>query len=299
MNSSSNHNNNQDEQNHNVSATNNNSVDALNEQLAAESVRIQLELDRLKTRRRMIEEQRRALAAAAGSSSLTPQRNSNTNNNSTTTTTTKNNNNHNNESANQSRSASATRAGRHHQDPSSIMMVSHQYNANTNSSSRSPSNNIINTVTHSGDLPLGGTKRKEILPESKRRSLLLQHNSPHFQMKEAIKASLLHDSAIVSGTFMPNPHASRNGSFGRAARFSQPQSMAGRHSNAPLYYLSYDMQQLQGPKCRDGQRGQLITASGRGRVGTNVNSHWNDAKGGVAPGPGAYTPRYWFCSNSK
>ncbi len=156
---------------------------------------------------------------------------------------------------------------------------------------------LVSAVTHSGDLPPGGTRREAILSEAQRRRQLQRRASPHFQMKEAIKASLLHDSAIVGGTFMPNPHASTCGSFARAARFSQPQPTAGRHAHEPLYYLSYDMQQLQGPRCRESQRGQLLTASGRGRVGTNVSAHWNDPRGGVAPGPGSYNPRFWFCSN--
>lgn len=235
----------------------------MNEQLAAESTRIQMELERLKTRRRMIEEQRRALAAA------TPLPHT------------------------------AVGSASHHNTTANANANNRSTSAAQMTSSFSDLTAATNVVTHSGDLPPGGTKRHAILPESKRRYLLLQSNNPHFQMKEAIKQSLLHDSTIVSGTFMPNPHASKQGSFGRAARFSAPQGVASGSDKDSTYYLSYDMQQLQGPKCRQAQRGQIITASSRGRAGANVNSHWNDPKGGVAPGPGAYTPRYWFCSNSK
>ncbi len=243
-----------------VSATNvtGGSADSLAGHLSAESARIQIELERLKTRRRLIEEQRRALAAA------TPP------------------------AAHADRSALSNRND--HTGRSRDSAPPHGRSTSANSF-RDPvvAADLTNIITHEGDLPPGGTSRKPILPEPKRRRLCI--NNPHFQMKEAIRDALQHDSTIVSGSFMPNPHTSRAGTFTRAVRFAKPVGVTQQ------YYLSYETQQLAGPNCRNDRR--VLTASMRGRVGTNVNSHWNDVTGGVAPGPGAYTPRFWFCSGQQ
>lgn len=262
-------------------------LDTLAGQLNQESVKIQIELERLKMRRRMIEEQRRALCAASPNTSTSHQGSRSTSHNlplavpARPSTVCENNNNNNN---NASALLLAGGGGR------SASSAKSQYTVHSacghRSSSVASAGELTNVVTHPGDLPPGGTRRHPIPGELPRRKRC--ERSAHYQMKEAIREALEHDSCVVGGGFMPNPHTSKQGTFGRAARFAVPIGKVN-------YYLSYDVQQLQGPNCKGDRR--VLTASCRGRAGTNVNSHWNDAKGGVAPGPGAYTPRTWFLSN--
>jgi hypothetical protein len=119
-----------------------------------------------------------------------------------------------------------------------------------------------------------------ILTEKQRIELLAKRQ---LDLKEQMRQSWEHDSTLVGGFFFlkSNPHVS---TFGRAARFQPVVGQKGQ------YWLSRDMECLQSKDMKYNR--PHLTASSRGREGTNVNSHWNDSKGGVAPGPGAYTPRF-------
>mmetsp|Transcript_815 Transcript_815/g.2813 ORF Transcript_815/g.2813 Transcript_815/m.2813 type:complete len:212 (-) Transcript_815:201-836(-) len=147
-----------------------------------------------------------------------------------------------------------------------------------NSARRSRSNVSGNLTVHD---PPGATHVQPIEPEETRRQKLPK--TSYLEMKDAMKASWYRDSTLVSGFFLTRP-AGRGGTFGRSERFSKPVGMKEQ------YYLSNDIQRMQSREVRlDRRRYQVAT---RGATGTNVNSHWNDSKGGTAPGPGAYTPRY-------
>ena len=112
--------------------------------------------------------------------------------------------------------------------------------------------------------------------------LLSTVHDPSRSMKEAIRRSMHVDSTLVGGYFNleDNPKV---GTFGRERRFINPQGNSH-------YYLSSDVEKMQ-RLARSGSRPHYSVAN-RGKSGCNVNSHWNDSKGGGAPGPGAYTPRY-------
>lgn len=133
--------------------------------------------------------------------------------------------------------------------------------------------------------PPGATHEQVIPPEHVRRER--QVATVDREMKEAMKRSWHADPTLVSGYFL-TAEVGRGGTFPRAKRFQQPVGMKSR------YYLSNETQKMQSSQLR-GDRQHLI-ASSRGRVGTNVTTHWDDSRGGGAPGPGAYTPRLRFLS---
>jgi hypothetical protein len=140
-------------------------------------------------------------------------------------------------------------------------------------------------VTHD---PPGATHVQPIEPETARRSKL--QKTSYLEMKEAMKDSWSRDSTLVSGYFMTRP-TGRGGTFGSSQRFSKPVGMKEQ------YYLANDVQRMQSREVRqDRRRYQVAT---RGATGTNVNSRWNDSKGGTAPGPGAYTPRFSAVSTAS
>jgi hypothetical protein len=102
-------------------------------------------------------------------------------------------------------------------------------------------------------------------------------------MKEAMKRSWEHDSCLVGGSFLvrDNPH---NTTFPRERRFGHLPNQKG------MYYLATDVEIMQ--ENARAEKRRYLTVSSRGRPGCNVRSNWNDSKGGCAPGPGAYTPRF-------
>lgn len=119
--------------------------------------------------------------------------------------------------------------------------------------------------------------------ERERRERLSTTRSAYRDMKEAMRASWQSDTALVGGYFLSQDNP-RVGTFGRARRFA---SLQGQRDQ---YHLGTDMQLMQeGARSRSRPH---FSVSNRGKSGCNVNSHWNDPKGGSAPGPGAYTPRY-------
>lgn len=128
--------------------------------------------------------------------------------------------------------------------------------------------------------PPGATHTEPIVVESKRREHLAR--TPYYEMKEAMRQAWHRDSALVSG-FFTTREVGKGGTFGRAERFAKPVGMKEQ------YYLSNDIQAMQSRAVRLDRRRYSVAT--RGNIGTNVNSHWNDSKGGCAPGPGAYTPR--------
>lgn len=105
----------------------------------------------------------------------------------------------------------------------------------------------------------------------------------YHEMKAAMRKSWESDSTLVGG-FFAQPDNPRNSTFGRERRFTPLTGTKGQ------YYLATDVEEMQrGAKMH---KVRHLTASSRGRPGCNVQSNWNDSKGGAAPGPGAYTPRY-------
>lgn len=110
------------------------------------------------------------------------------------------------------------------------------------------------------------------------------------EAKEAIKASWEHDSTLVGGYFLLKDN-NRVSTFGRAKRF---QNIVGQKE--PFYYLSTDVQMMQRSAKLPGYG---LSVASRGRQGCNVSTHWNDSKGGCAPGPGSYTPLFQKTSSSR
>jgi hypothetical protein len=147
-----------------------------------------------------------------------------------------------------------------------------------NSARRSASRSSMILPVHD---PPGATHVEDISMEARRREMMPK--TAALEMKEAMKKSWTRDSTLVSGFFL-KPETGRGGTFGRAQRFNKPVGMKEQ------YYLSNDVQRMQSRDVRLDRRKYVVAT--RGHIGTNVNSHWNDSKGGGAPGPGAYTPRF-------
>eukprot|EP00758_Cryptobia_borreli_P005845 Tbor_TRINITY_DN5002_c1_g5::TRINITY_DN5002_c1_g5_i1::g.14157::m.14157 len=152
---------------------------------------------------------------------------------------------------------------------------------------RSQGSGINRSSSNSVDFFLGPSMRpidhSTFIPsERERRKVLSQAQNPYREMKERIKMSWESDSTLVGGYFglKDNPHT---GSFSRARRFS---TLPGQ----TCYYLSTDIEKMQRQAVKGDRPHYSVT--NRGKSGCNVNSHWNNSKGGSAPGPGAYTPRY-------
>lgn len=129
-----------------------------------------------------------------------------------------------------------------------------------------------------------------ILPERKRVELRQAKGDVFVEMKQAMRRSWEHDSTLVGGFFLQKDNP-KVGTFGRSSKF---QPIVGRPGQ---YFLAQDVQKMQSNVIKGDTR--HLSVSTRGRVGTNVNSHWNDSKGGTAPGPGSYTPRYAILSSSS
>ena len=130
--------------------------------------------------------------------------------------------------------------------------------------------------------PPGATHIEPIVDERSRREH--QHHTVELEMKEAMKKSWENDPCLVSGFFLEK-QGTKAGTFGRAARFSNPVGMKGH-----FYYLSNDAQKMQSTGARYDKKRYCVAT--RGKFGANVNVHWNDSRGGGAPGPGTYTPRF-------
>ena len=135
--------------------------------------------------------------------------------------------------------------------------------------------------------PPGATHIEPIYDEQSRRSHFA-HATLQSDMKEQIRDSWQRDTTLLQGFFLPQYSSAKASTFGRAPRFQKPLGMCGP------YYLSSEMQRLQAQSTR--KKSTHLTVASRGQVGTNVNSNWSDVKGGIAPGPGAYTPRYGAAS---
>lgn len=120
-----------------------------------------------------------------------------------------------------------------------------------------------------------------IASEKERRELTEKNSLA--EMKTAMRQSWENDSALVGGFFCSKDNP-KNSTFGRSRRFTPVVGMKGQ------YHLSTDVMSMQ-EQAKNRQRKHYSVAN-RGKVGCNVNGHWNDSKGGAAPGPGAYTPRY-------
>jgi hypothetical protein len=145
----------------------------------------------------------------------------------------------------------------------------------THSSTRSSSVRSTNRSESAMD-------QKQTIPSEKERRERISH-SVYLEMKEEMKKAWQHDSTLIGGYFgmNDNPH---NCTFSRERRFVPLCGTKG------AYYLGTDVLEMQ-RKAKVGDN-QHLTAGSRGRSGCNVVSNWNDSRGGGAPGPGAYTPRY-------
>lgn len=121
-----------------------------------------------------------------------------------------------------------------------------------------------------------------IIPTESERRQRLKKNM-YYEMKEAMKASWECDTTTVGGWFLLKD-TSKIPTFSRERKFTPIVGQKG------LYYLGSDMVKLQ-KKAKSRNR-EYCGLHNRGATGCNVNSHWNDPVGGVAPGPGAYTPRF-------
>eukprot|EP00759_Apiculatamorpha_spiralis_P043894 PhF_6_TR41051/c0_g1_i1/m.62181 len=119
----------------------------------------------------------------------------------------------------------------------------------------------------------------------------LQHQ-PTPKSKEEILSSFAHDSSLQTGYFLDTTRV-RGISFSKAKRFS-----AANGTAVPDLHLTAAMEELQKEAKRQQQKGTggygatSGSVSSRGRYGETVTSHWNDVRGGTAPGPGSYTPRF-------
>ena len=124
--------------------------------------------------------------------------------------------------------------------------------------------------------------QKQVIPSEKERREAVAR-TVYLEMKEEMKRAWAHDSTLVGGFFglNDNPKAS---TFSRERRFVPLCGTKG------AYYLATDVLEMQ-RKAKE-LEAQNLTAGSRGRSGCNVVSNWNDSRGGGAPGPGAYTPRY-------
>eukprot|EP00757_Euglenozoa_sp_SAG-D1_P020738 gene20737-1117_t len=111
-----------------------------------------------------------------------------------------------------------------------------------------------------------------------------QHVDPHRSMREEMREGWTQDSTLTSGYFLMEDN--KVSSFGKEKRFSNPVGT----KNSGVYYLGSNMSQMQ-DKAKKGQTDVGGTSS-RLDPHMTVTSHWNDTRGGVAPGPGAYHPRY-------
>lgn len=246
---------------------------------------IQAEIESLKERRRQLEMQRRFAVAANAPTIAAAGRPFGSRASSAHTTSPR---------ASQNTSTEGAAVGRHREVNEAISSASrHLHVAETTprssvsrlhprrSHSQGPIDTSSRTLTASAIKPIDHTAF--IPSEQTRREKINAQPNPYRDMKEAMKASWQSDTTLIGGYFLveDNPKV---GTFGRARRFTQLQ---GQESP---YYLSTNVQLLQ-ERARSSSRPHF-SVSNRGKSGCNVNSNWNDPRGGVAPGPGAYTPRY-------
>ncbi len=145
----------------------------------------------------------------------------------------------------------------------------------THSSTRSSSVRSTNRSESAMD------QKQTIMSEKERREHVSR--TVYLEMKEEMKKAWQHDSTLIGGYFGLTDNA-HNSTFSRERRFVPLCGTKG------TYYLATDVQEMQ-RKAKAGDN-QHLTAGSRGRSGCNVVSNWNDSRGGGAPGPGAYTPRY-------
>lgn len=213
---------------------------------------IQLELELLKERRRALEQQRRLLLEAPPAPPTAASHAAAGHPNSSFNT--------------------SGAAGQRGSSPSSARSQStNRSRSGPTGRSRSETGRSVSAMNH-----------HRVLPSEKQRRDQLQPNI-YQQMKEAMRRSWDHDSTLVGGCFnvRDNP---QNSTFGRERRFLPVNGTKG------TYFLATDVQHMQ-QSAKEGRQRHL-TASSRGGPGCNVQSNWNDSRGGAAPGPGAYTPRY-------
>ncbi len=149
-------------------------------------------------------------------------------------------------------------------------------------STRSSSARSNRSLNRSDSRSTSAMDQRQFIPSEKERRE--QHvRDIYREMKDAMRKSWESDSTLVGG-FFAQPDNPRNSTFGRERRFTTLPGTKGQ------YHLATDVEEMQ--KGAKALKGRHLTASSRGRPGCNVQSNWNDSKGGAAPGPGAYTPRY-------
>jgi hypothetical protein len=148
-------------------------------------------------------------------------------------------------------------------------------------SSSARSNRSLNRSENNSRSTSAMDQRQFIPSERERREHTVR--DIYREMKEAMRKSWETDSTLVGG-FFTQPDNPRNSTFGRERRFTPLSGTKGQ------YHLATDVEAMQ--KLAKERKARHLTASSRGRPGCNVQSNWNDSKGGAAPGPGAYTPRY-------
>ncbi|CUG89688.1 Hypothetical protein, putative [Bodo saltans] len=149
-------------------------------------------------------------------------------------------------------------------------------------SSSARSNRSFNRSENNNSRSTSAMDQRQFIPSERERR---EHTvrDIYREMKEAMRKSWETDSTLVGG-FFAQPDNPRNSTFGRERRFTPLSGTKGQ------YHLATDVEEMQ--KSAKERKGRHLTASSRGRPGCNVQSNWNDSKGGAAPGPGAYTPRY-------
>jgi hypothetical protein len=148
-------------------------------------------------------------------------------------------------------------------------------------SSSARSNHSLNRSENNSRSTSAMDQRQFIPSERERREHTVR--DVYHEMKEAMRKSWESDSTLVGGFFAQTDNP-RNKTFGRERRFTPIPGTKGP------YYLATDVEEMQ--RSAKTLKSRHLTASSRGRPGCNVQSNWNDSKGGSAPGPGAYTPRY-------
>lgn len=118
---------------------------------------------------------------------------------------------------------------------------------------------------------------------SERERCKTQVPTEQLEMKEAMKESWQRDSTLVGGYFLLKDN-SKIPTISREQRFRPIIGMKGQ------YYLANDIFKMQATA--KAKRREVFDVSVRGKKDCNVVNNWNDSRGGCAPGPGAYTPRF-------
>lgn len=154
------------------------------------------------------------------------------------------------------------------------------HTSSTRSSSARSNRSGSRSAGRSGSQP-SAMDQKQFIPSERDRREHLAKNV-YYEMKEAMRRSWQHDSTLVGGYFGLQDNVTST--FGRERRFTPLPGQKGS------YHLATDTEEMQ--RAAHQLRQRHLTASSRGRPGCNVQSNWNDSRGGCAPGPGAYTPRF-------